>query len=547
MTQPTITLFSKPNCPYCDRAKSVLQEQGLSHTHYDVKASQRNADASVYCSGVATVPQIFLGNYGINGSEDLARLHHRQRLSELLESIDAKALPIDQMTDEELHHGAEDMLLRMVIPQSDGSRDDDPQALPILRFYKTFFGFWPNTFAYLHHWPEAYKLFVYCHNFSAIGIAKEMLGPAAMSIVGYSTSKAHGCSYCQVHSAATGGQQSLTVVEQFKQAREGTTGDDNPFGPLEMAIADLAASATLNQVDPSVIAEIQRLVTEAHGGSANVDGYVGGALLVTSAFGFLNVFNDLTGLEVEGDWAQQASSQTQIDAGRHAAQASNPKNLDYDIPEDGPSIEDMLEHYDVAVGNVSEYAEREFGLTPAWIQQWPAPLRHRHAYLYGELMGDRPHTLIPAEQKHLMARVSAIAKGHDYLAAIEGYMAHHTAMDQARAVERVRYCFGAATGRGHDGGVFEEKEKAALTLAWLSAQVPLTTPRRFVQPAVEHYGPKALIHLIVTCAMASMVQRFVAAAQPQAESKVAEFLKVNHLEQDTLALRYPLPNATITV
>lgn len=56
----------------------------MNYQEYDVTASQRNADASVYLSGVVTVPQIFIGDYHINGAEDLEKLQTTRRLKQLL-------------------------------------------------------------------------------------------------------------------------------------------------------------------------------------------------------------------------------------------------------------------------------------------------------------------------------------------------------------------------------------------------------------------------------------------------------------------------------
>lgn len=524
-----VTLFTKPNCQYCDRAKAVLKRAKINYQEYDVTTSQRNADASVYFSGVSTVPQIFVGDYHINGAEDLEKLEKTGRLEQLLK-LDRASLPVDNLSDEELDRGAKDFALRSYIPQSDGSRDEDDESLPILHFYKEFFGFWPNTFAYLHHWKEAYKLFVYCHNFSAVKYGKQFLSMKLMSAIGYTTSNAHGCSYCQVHSAATGGEQSLNLVEQLKQAHQG---NNSSFDPAEIALTDLAAAASKNEVDKALRDRIQSLVTD------NPD-LVEGTKMITSAFGFLNVFNDLTGLEIEGDWAKQAQEKSGIEAGRHGASSSNPNNLDYEIPQGNLSIQDMLAKYDRAVGDLSAYAEQEFGLLPAWIQHFPEPLQKRHAYLYGELMGNREDTVTSAELKHLMARVSAISKGHEYLAAVEGYMAYHTATDKERAIERIEQCFAAATNREEIGGIFSKKEQAALQLAWLSAQVPLTTPYRFIERAIALYQPQELIHLIVVCSIASMVQRFVAIDQPETEAEVSQFYTQHSIEIDALKLRYPM-------
>ncbi|MEL7315509.1 MAG: glutaredoxin [Cyanobacteria bacterium P01_A01_bin.123] len=43
MFQPNITLFTKPGCPYCDRAKAVLNQLGLTYEERNVQASERNA------------------------------------------------------------------------------------------------------------------------------------------------------------------------------------------------------------------------------------------------------------------------------------------------------------------------------------------------------------------------------------------------------------------------------------------------------------------------------------------------------------------------
>jgi glutaredoxin len=536
MTQPTLTIFSKLNCQYCARAKAVLKRAEIDYQEYDVTTSQRNADASVYFSGVVTVPQIFIGDYHINGAEDLEKLSTTPRLKQLLK-IGKGNLALDTLSDEELHQGAKDFALREYIPKSDGSKDEDEESLPILHFYKKFFGFWPNTFAYLHHWKEAYKLFVYCHNFSAVAYGKQFLSLKLMSAIGYSTSNAHGCSYCQVHSAATGGEQSLDVVEQLKQARQGK---NSPFDESDLALTDLAAAASKNQVDKALRDRAAYPSGNRLQSSNAEQQSMVGTKMITSAFGFLNVFNDLTGLEIEGDWARQAQEKVGIEAGRHGSEDTNPANLDYEIPKGNLTIEDMLAKYDRAVGELKTYAQKEFGLLPAWIEDWPQPLRKRHAYLYGELMGNREDTMIFAELKHLMARVSAIAKGHDYLAAVEGYMAYHTAGNKERASNRIKQCFVAAINKGDTSSIFTEKEQAALQLAWLSAQVPLTTPYRFVKNAIALYQPNELIHLIVVCSVASMVQRFVAIAQPEMEKEVNKFCTKHSIETDSIKVRYPL-------
>ena len=516
--------------------------QGLPYEQHDVTASQRDADSSIYASGVATVPQIFLGDYHINGAEDLEALQRSSCLSALMRATVGSDLKLGKVSDAELARGAEDVLLRESILGSDGSRDDDPEAWPLLRFYKQFFGFWPNCFKYMHPWPEAYKLFVYCHNMSAVKMAKEILGDTMVYASAFATSNAHGCNYCQVHSAATGDEESVDVVKQLKAAQKGDF--SGLIGPFEVALAELAAAATTNRVTPELMAQIRELAPQGRGPNQNADQNIMGIGLIVAAFGFLNVFNDLTGVEVEGGWMQKGK-EAGIDAGRHGSGEANPSNLDYDIPEGGPSIPELFTKYEGAVGDLETYVEHEFGVMPAWFSAFPPQVRKRHAYLYGEMVGEREHTLFSAELKHLMLRVSAIARGHDTLASDESFMAHHTSQNSATTIKRIRQCFAVATGRAEEKGLFDEREKVALQLAWLSAQQPLTTPRRFVQSVIDMFEPTELVHLITVCSIGSMVQRFTAVAKPENAPKVAAFMENNSLETETLAVRYPTPAASL--
>ena len=103
---PNIQIFTKPGCPYCTRAKAVLNAADLSYTQHDVTATQRNANMSIYASGVATVPQIFIGDYHINGAEDLEQLQRSGRLAQLVETVGGSTLSVQDISDEAARHGA---------------------------------------------------------------------------------------------------------------------------------------------------------------------------------------------------------------------------------------------------------------------------------------------------------------------------------------------------------------------------------------------------------------------------------------------------------
>ncbi len=540
-----LELFSKPNCPYCAQAKETLARAGLGYREHDVSARRRTADLSVYLSGVSTVPQIFAGDRHINGARDLTALDTSGRLAPLVASADGR-IDMEALSGDELAEGAEDIVLKDHIPESDGTRSDDPEQWAILRFYKDFFGFWPNCFYFQHHWPESYKLFVYAHNVGTIETGQQILGTPVMMATGFSTSAASGCNYCQVHMTSAGGEKSLGVPKLIEAARKGEPPEGSPIGPFEAALADLAAAATGNTVSDEQLARARALADRARVSKADAEANVIGTAIIASAFGFLNTFNDLTGVDIEAEWAKQSAEKAGIEPGRHGVSAHRTSNnLDHELPEGGPSVEQMVAKYEAVVadaGGVEAYARRELGLMPSWMRLWPEKLRARHALFYAELMQDRDHSPVPSELKHLMARVSAIAKGHDYLAAAEGLLAHRAAADDAHALERVRHCFDAATRRAPGRDLFSEKERAALTVAWLAGQVPVTTPRRYVQPAIDHWTPVELVHLFTVCGVAGLVQRFAAIAKPKIEPEVLDFLDGNALTADTLALRYPLPS-----
>ena len=82
-----------------------------------------------------------------------------------------------------------------------------------------FFGWWPHCYRYLHRYPEAYKSFIYATLMSvAGGQARQLLGEDLLCAVAFSTSEAQGCSYCQIHTAATT-EYSLDLVAKLKDVR----------------------------------------------------------------------------------------------------------------------------------------------------------------------------------------------------------------------------------------------------------------------------------------------------------------------------------------
>jgi glutaredoxin 3 len=82
---PTITVYSGPSCPYCIRAKQLLQKKGVAFTDFDVKADSAKFDEMLAKSGgKKTIPQIFIGDKHIGGCDDLYALDAAGKLDAML-------------------------------------------------------------------------------------------------------------------------------------------------------------------------------------------------------------------------------------------------------------------------------------------------------------------------------------------------------------------------------------------------------------------------------------------------------------------------------
>jgi len=78
-------MFLTPSCPYCHRAKALLQQRGVGHIdeiRVDLEPAQRVHMTAL--TGRRTVPQIFIGDTHVGGCDDLIDLDRRGGLLPLL-------------------------------------------------------------------------------------------------------------------------------------------------------------------------------------------------------------------------------------------------------------------------------------------------------------------------------------------------------------------------------------------------------------------------------------------------------------------------------
>jgi glutaredoxin 3 len=80
-----VEIYSKMFCPYCVRAKRLLDEKGVDFEEYDISlGGPKRAEMIQRANGRTTVPQIFIGGIHVGGSDDLAALERQGRLDGLL-------------------------------------------------------------------------------------------------------------------------------------------------------------------------------------------------------------------------------------------------------------------------------------------------------------------------------------------------------------------------------------------------------------------------------------------------------------------------------
>ena len=70
--QESVTVFTKPGCPFCAKAKQLLQDKGLQYE--EIVLGKDATTVSIRAvTGQTTVPQVFIGGKHIGGSEDLEK------------------------------------------------------------------------------------------------------------------------------------------------------------------------------------------------------------------------------------------------------------------------------------------------------------------------------------------------------------------------------------------------------------------------------------------------------------------------------------------
>lgn len=79
-----VIMYSTGYCPYCIRAKQLLNRKNIPFTDIRVDAHPELRNEMIAKSDRHTVPQIFINGQAIGGCDDLYALEAQGKLNELL-------------------------------------------------------------------------------------------------------------------------------------------------------------------------------------------------------------------------------------------------------------------------------------------------------------------------------------------------------------------------------------------------------------------------------------------------------------------------------
>ncbi|CNJ07271.1 glutaredoxin 3 [Yersinia mollaretii] len=79
-----IEIYTKATCPFCHRAKALLNSKGAAFHEIAIDSDPAKREEMIARSGRTTVPQVFIDGQHIGGCDDLHALDARSGLDPLL-------------------------------------------------------------------------------------------------------------------------------------------------------------------------------------------------------------------------------------------------------------------------------------------------------------------------------------------------------------------------------------------------------------------------------------------------------------------------------
>ena len=79
-----VKIYSTNHCPFCMRAKKLLQGKNIAFTDIDITGDDNARRNLAEETGKKTVPQIFINGSLVGGFDDLDALNKQGKLEEML-------------------------------------------------------------------------------------------------------------------------------------------------------------------------------------------------------------------------------------------------------------------------------------------------------------------------------------------------------------------------------------------------------------------------------------------------------------------------------
>ncbi|MCW9681773.1 glutaredoxin 3 [Dolichospermum planctonicum UHCC 0167] len=82
-----VEIYTWSTCPFCLRAKSLLNNKGVNFTEYSIDGNEdARAKMAQRANGRRSLPQIFINDNHIGGCDDIHALERQGKLDEMLAS-----------------------------------------------------------------------------------------------------------------------------------------------------------------------------------------------------------------------------------------------------------------------------------------------------------------------------------------------------------------------------------------------------------------------------------------------------------------------------
>ncbi|CAB4882611.1 unannotated protein [freshwater metagenome] len=81
---PEVIVYSTDSCPYCERAKALLDARGVGFEELNLSRDPEGRAALVERTGMMTFPQILIDDELVGGFDELLKADRSGRLADLL-------------------------------------------------------------------------------------------------------------------------------------------------------------------------------------------------------------------------------------------------------------------------------------------------------------------------------------------------------------------------------------------------------------------------------------------------------------------------------